>query len=355
MQVEESGNLQVHLNEARNSLKVATEESRNLRLKVKQFESLTDLSELKQENAILSERVSQYEEEKSLVEERCESRWREENSQLEKYYEREKNKLGLVIQQQKAEIDNLQSREMSEETEDKIKSLVKDLEKKMAIMSSENQEEMERLQDNHEMELARINSEHKELTTRLNTDLRLKADQLENLHLEHSTAVRMLKEEMREQLELRDEKQAAVLQEMNSNHQLKVSVLEQELRTKSDWDWEENQDLQDLQSGDSPAIFGVPMANITPHPANKNITVNTEQSLEDNPEFEYLRNILYEYMCGKQPIILAKVSLIELLSVQSVSSQLNLFLHLKSTFSSLLFVNVFSLADIDLVQSFELN
>ena len=101
---------------------------------------------------------------------------------------------------------------------------------------------------------------------------------------------------------------------MSSNHQLKISVLEQELRTKSDWDWEENQDLHDLQGGDSPAIFGVPMANNTPHPANKNIT---EQSLEDNPEFEYLRNILYEYMCGKQPIILAKVSSIELLGIQS--------------------------------------
>ena len=106
---------------------------------------------------------------------------------------------------------------------------------------------------------------------------------------------------------------------MAASHQARVTGLEAELRTKSDWDWEENQDLQDLQSGDSPAIFGVPMANITPHPANKNIKapVSTEQSLEDNPEFEYLRNILYEYMCGKQPIILAKVSLIELLSIQS--------------------------------------
>jgi hypothetical protein len=31
------------------------------------------------------------------------------------------------------------------------------------------------------------------------------------------------------------------------------------------------------------------------------------QSLEDNPEFEYLRNILYEYMLGRQPMILVKV------------------------------------------------
>jgi hypothetical protein len=33
------------------------------------------------------------------------------------------------------------------------------------------------------------------------------------------------------------------------------------------------------------------------------------QSLEDNPEFEYLRNILYEYMLGRQPMILVKVGL----------------------------------------------
>jgi hypothetical protein len=28
--------------------------------------------------------------------------------------------------------------------------------------------------------------------------------------------------------------------------------------------------------------------------------------LGDNPEFEYLRNILYEYMLGRQPMILVK-------------------------------------------------
>ena len=32
------------------------------------------------------------------------------------------------------------------------------------------------------------------------------------------------------------------------------------------------------------------------------------QSIEDNPEFEYLKNILYEYMMGQQPLILVKVS-----------------------------------------------
>ena len=29
--------------------------------------------------------------------------------------------------------------------------------------------------------------------------------------------------------------------------------------------------------------------------------------LEEYPEFEYLRNILFQYMCGRQPLILVKV------------------------------------------------
>merc|ERR1711988_1747827 len=59
---EESENLQIDLNKVKSELKASSEENRGLKLKIKQFESMTDLSELKQENAILSERVSQYEE-----------------------------------------------------------------------------------------------------------------------------------------------------------------------------------------------------------------------------------------------------------------------------------------------------
>ena len=60
-------------------------------------------------------------------------------------------------------------------------------------------------------------------------------------------------------------------------------------------------------SGDSPAIFGVPSVDVTPHPAQGNQVASAGgAALEDNPEWEYLRNILYEYMCGRQPLILAK-------------------------------------------------
>ena len=64
-------------------------------------------------------------------------------------------------------------------------------------------------------------------------------------------------------------------------------------------------------SGDSPAIFGVPSVDVTPHPAQGNqVSSAGGGALEDNPEWEYLRNILYEYMCGRQPLILAKARIL---------------------------------------------
>jgi len=218
-----------------------------------------------------------------------------------------RKKLEKQIEIYKIEISDHKSRVIDEDTEDKIKSFVKELERKMAIMESEHQEEIEKLQDSHEVEICRANSEHKELVGKLSADLREKTEQLEIMDLEHQTSLRMIKDEVTEQIEIRDQKHSQALEEMNANHQMKVLALEEELRKRpGDWGWDEHQESEDL-SGDSPAIFGVP--NNTPHPANKGLLKKAEPSisLEDYPEFEYLRNILYEYMMGRQPLILVKV------------------------------------------------
>jgi len=303
--VEENMKLKIGLEKANIALKISTDEVSNLQVKLKQVEGMSDVSELKEENAMLNERLNQYEDEKCQIEKLCEEKWRNENEKLDNFYKREKKKLEKQIESYKIEIDNFDSSLMNEATEDKIKSLLRELERKMAIMDSEHQEEKEKLQESHEIDMNRANSEHKELVGKLSADLREKVEQLEIMDLEHQTSLRMIKEEVTEQIELRDQKHTQALDEMHSNHKLKLHALEED-RRQGDWGWDEHHESEDL-SGDSPAIFGVP--NNTPHPANKGMLKKHEPSLslEDYPEFEYLRNILYEYMMGRQPLILVKV------------------------------------------------
>ena len=111
---------------------------------------------------------------------------------------------------------------------------MKDLEKKLAIMDFEHQEEMDRVQDSHNLELAGLPTEHRELTTKLSNNLR----HLEVMGMEHTEAAKAFRDEIEKQLELRDKTHTLQLQEMAASHQARVTALETELRTKSDWGWD---------------------------------------------------------------------------------------------------------------------
>ena len=167
---------------------------------------------------------------------------------------------------------------------------MKDLEKKIAIMDSEHQAEMDRVQDSHKLEVAGLPTEHRELTTKLSNNLR----HLEVMGMEHTEAAKAYRDEMEKQLELRDKTHALQLQEMDASHQAIITALEAELRTKSDSEETEavpmiGEAAEDARS----AIFGVLALNTNPHSPPSN-SVRKEVSLEDNPEWEYSRNILYE-------------------------------------------------------------
>merc|ERR1740122_90022 len=77
LEVGEAEKLRIELNEANNHLKTVKDEAIHLRSQIKQFESMSDVSGVKEENLLLSEKCSQYEEEKHLTERRCEDKWRE--------------------------------------------------------------------------------------------------------------------------------------------------------------------------------------------------------------------------------------------------------------------------------------
>ena len=120
--------------------KISSEEMNNLRLKVKQMESVNMTNELKEENALLTEKLSQLEEEKiqfiSSSESFFEAKWAEEKETIEVLHARERKSLEKRISSLESEVKKQNAFSMSEETEAKVKTLVKEMERKMARLKS---------------------------------------------------------------------------------------------------------------------------------------------------------------------------------------------------------------------------
>merc|ERR1719296_490217 len=173
---------------------------------------------------------------------------------------------------------------------------------------------MERLQEMHEEEMRRSRKEQKDTLDRITKDLKDKNERLERLEKSSEAALQAAKDEARAEIDARGNEHKATLAEIQTSHQTKLNLMQEELNKKSvGFDWDENHDSAEDLCRDSPAIFGVP--NHTAHPANNvssynrhnNSSKENTHSLEDSPEFEYMKNILYQYMMGKQPLILSKV------------------------------------------------
>jgi len=278
--------------------KISQEEINNLRLKVKQMDSMNNCNELKEENALLTEKLNQLEEEKvqfiSSSENFYEAKWSEEKETLEVLHTRERKSLEKRISSLEDELKKQTAFGMSEETESKVKSLVKEMERKMARMEAEHEEELEQLREAQDDEMGRLVSENRLQVNRLNSELRGLEEQLELREHEQEASILL---RLQEATELNEAK----LQEVE---ELKAKLVELE-EGRGDWDrsWEEGESYHQLD-GDSPAIFGVPQP--APHPSQPQQQIPPAR-LEEYPEFEYLRNILFQYMCGRQPLILVKV------------------------------------------------
>merc|ERR550519_2413698 len=165
---------------------------------------MSNVTELKEENAMLNERLSQYEEKIQFISSSkvfSEEKWREEKETMEILHSKEKKTLEKRIVSLEEELNKVTACDMTEETEEKIKSLVREMERKLARMEAEHEDELERLREVQEEEVGRMNREHKELVGRLNSDLRGLVEQVEVQEQEREAAITMGAEEAREQLE----------------------------------------------------------------------------------------------------------------------------------------------------------
>ena len=180
--------------------KISSEEMNNLRLKMKQMDSVNNCNELKEENALLTEKLSQLEEEKiqfiSSSEAFYDAKWAEEKETIEVLHARERKLLEKRISSLEVELKKQDNVGMSEETEAKVKSLVKEMERKMARMEAEHDGELERLREAQEEEMGRLVAENRLQVNRLNAELRGLEEQVELREHEQEASITMRLEEV---------------------------------------------------------------------------------------------------------------------------------------------------------------
>jgi len=176
---------------------------------------------------------------------------------------------------------------------------VREWERKIALKDAEHFQELENLREQQEAELTGIRQEHRSNINRLSEEVSEKVTIVDSLEEE--------KEELRSRVYQKTEEQFSREQELIKKVDELQSQLESLQEKKANWSWEEDDVMQ--MTNDSPAIFGVPNDQENSYGANNHNHVKQQHStsIEDNPEFEYLKNILYEYMMGQQPLILVKV------------------------------------------------
>ncbi|TRY78268.1 hypothetical protein TCAL_10647, partial [Tigriopus californicus] len=258
---------------------------------------------LKENTETLQKRVQELESEACTQEtqlgERC-ALLQKDNHQLKQDIS---DKLSLI-----AELESNLALEQDQET--KIKAFIKDYERKLAVRERDHEAELQKLRDESETELNKAIADSREKINELNHELYEKTTLYDDMLDKHAHAMSMKEQELEEEIESCSRVYQSKMAEFEAVKDKQVQALEQKLKEREErdqknawqWDHEEVEDLQKenhalLGLGATPATLAV---SSTRHH-------NGSHTLEEATEFEYLKNILYQYMLGKESLTLAKV------------------------------------------------
>ena len=191
---------------------------------------------------------------------------------------------------------------MEQEFSDKIKSMEQDFERKLEENGEQHDEEVFMLKKAAENELSSVVSDFKRQVSSLKEELYEKTTLYEEVIERHHAELRAKQEEMDEEVEACSRIYTAKLNELQQKQQSDLSDVEGQ-------SW--HQEREDIT--DNPQDF---KRTPTHQPAQLNVSETNHvnhgslmpsYALEEATEFEYLKNILYQYMMGKQTLTLAKV------------------------------------------------
>ena len=133
----------------------------------------------------------------------------------------------------------------------------------------------------------------------------------------HEADLRAKEEELEQEVEACNRMYQAKISEVESSNKEKIRQLEQQHNNESNsWNWERSTSIdedalvEDLQRTPTKEQREQQLRQMNVSPA-ATLTVtsicNHTHSLEEATEFEYLKNVLYQYMMGKESLTLARV------------------------------------------------
>ena len=252
------------------------------------------------------------------------------NQQLQEILEHQNRKM-----EEKKEENDLRS-QIEKNHEDSIKMLIKKYETQLAEKEESSDMELERVRDQGEVELRKTVQEFQLQISDLKHELYEKTALYDDVMERHQFQLSAKQDELDQEVEACNRMYQAKIAEVQAEHEAKLQSLQvqagggladniNDSSYHNSWNWERatsmdeeavlelqrtptrEQREQQIRQTASAALQ--PQDDETSAPATLTVTSTTNQSysIEDANEYEYLKNVLYQYMLGKEPITLARV------------------------------------------------
>ncbi|XP_053983684.1 golgin subfamily A member 4-like isoform X1 [Hylaeus volcanicus] len=281
----------------------------------------------------------------SLVKES--DRLQEENKKLKAQFDEavitfqaKESQMHIVNNELKNEADKLreESKTNEEEQSMRLKQLVKEFQAQLHDKEEELHAALEKRFDHQQNYVSDIMQQYKEQLKDLQVELTAKSEQIENLILENKNLmaqkakdinqlmekITLLEKEHTDELRETEKKWKSIVQQKTNNleakHEEEVNELTKEWQNERRPDMQTDLTTKELENTSRVAMAAVQSNTGSFHTLQQTLTAQRRElaelrklvklrhdTLEDSTEIEYLRNILFEYMMGRETMVLARV------------------------------------------------
>ena len=304
---------------------------------------------LKESNIVLQKEVQNANSNKDIGESLREEsdRLEEENKKLDAQldealitFQAKESQMQIVNDELKSQADKLREELKTNEEEQsmRLKQLVKEFQAQLQDKEEELHAALEKRFDRQQNYESNLIQQYKEQLKDFQVELTAKSEQIENLILENKNlmaqkakdinqlmeTITQIKKEQSDEVRETEKKWKSIIQQktnkLEAKHEEEINELTTEWRNERRPDIQTDLLAKELESTSRVAMAAVQSNTGSFHTLQQTLTAQRRElaelrklvklrhdTLEDSTEIEYLRNILFEYMMGRETMVLARV------------------------------------------------